>query len=244
MPSLAEVSVRQLGSTAGAIAAAISVIVFAISGVLGFALAAAVFALAALLELVRIALVRERARFSKLWPQVFDACYSAQSVGLPMHQQVLDLAANGPQPLRPGFAQLAHDLESDSFPSALQHFQARYTSREADIFATLLALDHELGGRGQRQAWRDAGRHLRESLKLASEIATKQGWVVGSAKLALGAPWLIAAILMQLGDNKAAFASTTGTAVLVFGLALSGLGYFLVNLLGRLPMLPRVLYAN
>jgi hypothetical protein len=58
------------------------------------------------------------------------------------------------------------------------------------------------------------------------------------------APWLIVTVLMQLGDNRLAFASASGTLILLFGLVMSGLGYFLVSLLGRLPEQPRVLYAR
>lgn len=218
--------------------------VWVMTGVSGLSIAAAVFAIAAMLELLSSTLARRRNRLAKLWPQVFDSCYSAQAAGLSLDQQLTELAMHGPEQLRSGFAALQANIDNTSLTQGLLIFQQREASRESDLFVTLVSLDLELGGRGLRSAWRDAGRHLRESIKLGSEIATRQGWVVGSAKLALGAPWLIAAVLMQLGDNRAIFASALGTAVLLFGLGLSALGFFLVNLLGRLPEFPRVLYAN
>jgi tight adherence protein B len=229
---------------ATSLAAGLGVLVWIASGVFGLAAAAAVFAAATLFELIRMALERRRAQHAKLWPQVFDSCYSAQASGVLLENQVRDLALEGPGPIRHQFAALSGDLEEMSVTDALKRFQKRCASREADLFAMLLALNHELGGRGQRAAWRDAGRHLRESLKLSGEISTKQGWITGSAKMALFAPWLIAVVLMNLGDNRAAFASASGTGVLLAGLGLSALGYFLVNVLGRLPQQPRVLYAS
>jgi tight adherence protein B len=68
--------------------------------------------------------------------------------------------------------------------------------------------------------------------------------VVGSAKVALLAPWVIALLLMQLSSNRAAFATSAGTLVLLGGLMLSLLGYFLVSAMGRLPIQPRVFYAH
>ena len=226
------------------IAASAAAVTWISTEVLGLAAAVGAFTLATLFELVRMALATRRNQLAKLWPQIFDSCYSAQAAGVPMAEQVRELTERGPERLRPSFKLLEEDLESLPVNEALRRFQGRERSREADLFATLFALNHELGGRGQRGAWREAGRHLRESLKLAGEIATKQGWIIGSAKMALFAPWLIAGVLMQLGDNRAAFASMTGTAVLLFGLALSAVGYFLVNLLGKLPEQPRVLYAR
>lgn len=237
-------SLARLLGWAGVVAFGLGSIVWFATGVFGLAAAAAVFAAAALFELIRLALERRRVQHAKLWPQVFDSCYSAQASGVLLENQVRDLALEGPGPIRPQFAALSRDLEAMSVSEALNRFQKRCASREADLFAMLLALNHELGGRGQRVAWRDAGRHLRESLKLSGEISTKQGWITGSAKMALFAPWLIAVVLMNLGDNRAAFASASGTGVLLAGLGLSALGYFLVNLLGRLPQQPRVLYAS
>jgi tight adherence protein B len=243
MFSMASFPARWLLIVCG-IAGLAALFAWASTRVLGLAAAAFAFTLAALLEVLHLALARRRSQLSKLWPQVFDSCYSAQAAGVPLDQQIFELSESGPDRLRPGFLQLQRDLELLAPLEALRNFQARHASREADLFATLLALNHELGGRGQQSAWRDAGSHLRESLKLTSEIVTKQGWVVGSAKLALVAPWLIVTVLMQLGDNRLAFASASGTLILLFGLVMSGLGYFLVSLLGRLPEQPRVLYAR
>jgi tight adherence protein B len=74
-----------------------------------------------------------------------------------------------------------------------------------------------------------------------SQLQAKQGWVSSSAKLALLAPWLIALVLVQLPQNKAAFATELGALVLILGLVLSLVAYALVNRLGRLPLPGRVL---
>jgi tight adherence protein B len=75
-------------------------------------------------------------------------------------------------------------------------------------------------------------------------VLAKQGWVSGSAKVALLAPWLIALVLIQVPQNKVAFASELGAVILVLGLGLSLVAYSLVNRMGKLPMPGRLFYAN
>jgi tight adherence protein B len=75
------------------------------------------------------------------------------------------------------------------------------------------------------------------------EVMAKQGWVLGSAKVALIAPWLIAFVLLRLEQNREAYASELGALVLFFGLFLSLVAYALVNKLGKLRVPERVFYA-
>lgn len=217
--------------------------VYLASQILGLSVAAAVFALVIALEIKRLAGSALARKLSKLWPQVFDACYSGQIAGLNFGEQISDLTRSAPVEFRKGFEALRNDLDQVGAQVALRNFRNHHQSREADLFAMLLELDLELGNRGQREAWRLAAAEMRASLKIAGEVAAKQGWVVGSAKLAIAAPWLVALMLMQLGNNREVFASALGSLVLLGGLGLSVLGYFLVSALGRLPSQPRVFHA-
>jgi len=213
-------------------------------GVWGVSIAAVVLSLGVSLEFAGGLQRRRQQRLARLWPQVFDSFYSAQAAGIELSEQLLELAQRGPLPLRRAFGRLVEDLGQLSLADALERFTAGLQSREADLLATLLTLSSELGGVGQRQAWRAASEHLRQSLRLHGEVVAKQSWVVGSAKVALLAPWVIALLLMQLQSNRAAFATSAGTLVLLGGLMLSLLGYFLVSTMGRLPIQPRVFYAH
>lgn len=213
-------------------------------GVWGVSIAAGVLSLGVAIEFASGLRRRRQQRLAKLWPQVFDSFYSAQAAGIELSEQLVELAQRGPLPLRRAFGRLGEDLGQLSLADALERFTAGLQSREADLMAMLLTLSSELGGVGQRQAWRAASEHLRQSLRLHGEVVAKQSWVVGSAKVALLAPWVIALLLMQLQSNRAAFATSAGTLVLLGGLMLSLLGYLGVSTMGRLPIQPRVLYAH
>ena len=76
------------------------------------------------------------------------------------------------------------------------------------------------------------------------EVIAKQGWVLGSAKVALGAPWLVAFLLVRLEQNRAAFETGLGVLVLLTGLLLSLLAYVAVNKLGSLTLPGRIFNAT
>jgi tight adherence protein B len=76
------------------------------------------------------------------------------------------------------------------------------------------------------------------------EVMAKQGWVLGSAKVALVAPWLIAFVLLRLEQNREAYASELGALVLFLGLLLSLVAYATVNKLGALKLPERVFHAT
>ncbi len=93
------------------------------------------------------------------------------------------------------------------------------------------------------KTWEAAASELRSEQAIFGQVLAKQGWVMGSAKISLVAPWLIALVLIQLEQNRQAFATELGALVLVLGLALSALAYFFVNRLAKLAMPQRIFNA-
>jgi tight adherence protein B len=123
----------------------------------------------------------------------------------------------------------------------MPQMRKQFANRNADLLALLIELDSELGGHGMAVTYQRAALRVRQEQGEIAQLQAKQGWVSSSAKLALLAPWLIALVLVQLPQNKAAFATEQGAAVLILGLVLSLFAYALVNRLGRLPLPGRVL---
>jgi tight adherence protein B len=123
----------------------------------------------------------------------------------------------------------------------MPQLRLQFSNRYADLLALLIELDSELGGHGMSVTYQRAAVRVRKEQGEISQLQAKQGWVSSSAKLALLAPWLIALVLVQLPQNKAAFATDLGAAILILGLLLSLVAYALVNRMGRLPLPGRVL---
>ena len=215
-----------------------------LTGVAGMALSLGVLSLAAQLEILRIRASLRQRSFDALWPQVFDSFQNAAAANLSMLEQLHYLAQRGPERLRPQFAVLYSQLEAgQQLGVALEAFKSRLGSRHADFLALLLEISTDLGGRGLGDWWQRAASEIRREQALMGEVMAKQGWVLGSAKVALIAPWLIAFVLMRLEQNRLAYASELGAIVLFFGLLLSLVAYALVNKLGTLQVPERVFYA-
>ena len=214
------------------------------TGVFGMAVSVAVLSFGAQLELIRLKANARQKAFDALWPQVFDSFQNATAANLSTLEQLEYLATKGPLRLREQFRVLHGQLDAGvELSSALEGFKRRIGSRHADFLVILIEISTELGGRGLGDWWKRAATDIRQEQALMGEVMAKQGWVLGSAKVALVAPWLIAFVLLRLEQNREAYASELGALVLFFGLLLSLVAYALVNKLGSLKVPERVFYA-
>lgn len=215
------------------------------TGVIGMAISVAVLAMGAQLEIIRLRASARQKAFDSLWPQVFDSFQNATAANLSTLEQLHYLATRGPLLLREQFRVLHDQLDAGiELSTALESFRSRIGSRHADFLAILIEISTELGGRGLGDWWKRAATEIRQEHALMGEVMAKQGWVLGSAKVALVAPWLIAFVLLRLEQNREAYASELGALVLFFGLLLSMLAYALVNKLGALRVPERVFYGT
>ncbi len=221
--------------------AVVGLTIFMVTSIAGLALSIGLLSFGISLEGLRsIGSSRQRA-LDQMWPGIFDLLRSGAEAGLTTHEQIEYLAAESPVPVRRYFKQLASDVDrGETLSQALGSFQKSVGSRSGDFLAIVLLITTELGGRGEAGIWARASSEIRSEQQLLSQVLAKQGWVLGSAKVAVLAPWLIVFVLLSVESNRAAFVTPGGTAVLFTGLALSVFAYFLTSSLGRLPMPQRV----
>jgi tight adherence protein B len=233
---------RELSISMVSVALAIGLLGFALTGVWGLALCLALLTVAIALELIRVrAEVRQR-DFDAGWPQVFDSFQSAAISGVGLREQLEYLSLQGPIAFRSEFQNLLELYDSGyEVEQLMPQLRKRFSNRYADLLALLIELDSELGGHGMAITFQRAAVQVRKEQAEIGQLKAKQGWVSASAKLALLAPWLVAIVLIQLPQNRAAFATELGALALFLGLALSLLAYALVNRLGQLPLPGRVL---
>jgi tight adherence protein B len=226
--------------TAGCLA--IGLVSYLFSGVWGLAFCISLLTLAIAIEVLRLKAESRQRAFDACWPQVFDSFQSASISGLGFREQLDYLAFQGPAGLRREFGNLLELYDSGfELDRLMPQLRLQFSNRYADLLALLIELDSELGGHGMSVTYQRAAVRVREEQGEISQLQAKQGWVSSSAKLALLAPWLIALVLVQLPQNKAAFATELGAAILILGLLLSLVAYALVNRMGRLPLPGRVL---
>jgi tight adherence protein B len=113
----------------------------------------------------------------------------------------------------------------------------------ADRLCENLRLSASGGGESLAESLRQQSKQLRADVALWGELNSKQGWIAGTAKLAVAAPWIVVAMLSIRPENAAVYNTSSGVAILLVGFVVSVFAYRLIHFLGTLPQQPRVFVA-
>lgn len=177
----------------------------------------------------------------KLWPEVLDSMHSSLSSGYGLVDSLSELAESGPTRIRPIFAELVQRIDSgNSFSEALSWLKTQFGQIQADRVAEVLRITHSAGGAGLLSALRIQSQMTRAEIALLGELESKQGWVTGTAKLAIIAPWIIVATLSSRAENVAIYNTPEGISILAIGLVVSMVAYRLVGKFGQLDLPSRI----
>jgi len=213
-------------------------------GVLGLTASALLATAGFALEALNIRARQRSDQLAKLWPELIDSLQSAGTSGIGMIEALAEIGKSGPERLRPTFSDLVARIDSGAgFEDSLDWLKSQFGQRHLDQLVELLRMVHNLGGAGYLAALRLQSAQTRSDLALWGELESKQGWVQGTAKLALIAPWIIVATLAARGENVAIYNSLEGITILLIGLAVSVFAYRLISMLGTLNR-PRRVFAS
>jgi tight adherence protein B len=210
--------------------------------VLGLTLFSALATLGASLEALMVRAKQRSDQLAKLWPEVLDSLQSAASSGLGIVDSLEEVARSGPLRIRPAFQELVERIDSGlGMDQCLDWFKSQLGQIQADRLVELIRIVNQSGGVGYLDSLRDQALRTRSEIALWAELDSKQGWVTGTAKLAIIAPWIVVATLAARAENIAIYNTLEGTGVLVIGLLVSLIAYRFVGLLGSLSKPTRVL---
>ena len=197
---------------------------------------------AQLLESFQSRVQLENQRANTLWPKYLDAIHSASWAGASLEQALLDSVSSAPPKISWALLEFEKDHSSGlSFVQSLDNLKTRLANPIADRFIEITRLASASGGRGYLTALRSQALQLRLENAAWVEIQVKQNWVLGTAKLAVLAPWLVLVLLSLRPETAIAFQSELGVAVLAIGLVASLLAFRLIKSLGKLPVRNRTL---
>lgn len=210
-------------------------------GVVGLSLFAFLAVIGFAIEGLRIAANTRSEQLAKLWPEVLDSLQSASSSGIGIIDSLDQIARTGPTRLRPAFVELVERIDKGiGIESSLDWFKSQFGQPQADRLVELIRVVQQSGGVGYLETLKDQSGRTRSEIALWGELESKQGWVTGTAKLAIVAPWIIVATLSSRPENVAIYNTSEGLTILVFGLLVSLVAYRLVNLMGSLTKPRRV----
>lgn len=194
------------------------------------------------LEALRVRAKQRSDQLAKIWPEVIDSLQSAASSGFGIVDSLAEVGRSGPVRVRAVFEALVERLDSGStMDQTLDWFKTQFGQLQTDRLAELIRVVHRSGGVGYLDSLREQALRTRQEIALWGELDSKQGWVTGTAKLAIVAPWIIVATLSARSENVAIYNTTEGTTVLLAGLLISLVAYRLVALMGNLSKPKRVL---
>jgi tight adherence protein B len=210
--------------------------------VLGLTIFSALATLGTSLEALRLRAKQRSDQLAKLWPEVLDSLQSAASSGFGIVDSLDEVSRGGPSRIRPAFQELVRRIDSGfGMDQSLDWFKSHLGQIQADRFVELIRIVNRSGGSGYLDSLRDQALRTRSEIALWAELDSKQGWVTGTAKLAIVAPWIVVATLAARAENVAIYNTAEGTAVLIVGLLVSLIAYRMVGLLGSLSKPSRVL---
>lgn len=238
---LARFSVFQLGSLVLALCLLVGSWVQLSFNVVGLSLFSILAILGAAIEGVNLRAKLRSESLAKLWPEVLDSLQSAASSGFSVVDSLDEVARSGPKPVRSYFKSLVERIDSgQGVDKSFDWFKAQFGQVPADRFVELIRITQNSGGVGYVDSLKQQSANTRSELALWGELESKQGWVTGTAKLAIVAPWIIVGILSSRPENVAIYNTSSGMSLLLFGLVVSAIAYRLVTYLGALSRPRRV----
>ena len=197
---------------------------------------------AQLLDTLQTRIKTENLKANLEWPKFLDSIHSAAWAGASLEQAILDSVSVAPPKIAWALLEFEKDQGSGlAFSQSLDNLKARLANPIADRFIEITRLASASGGRGYLSALRSQALQLRLENATWSEIQAKQNWVLGTAKLAVLAPWLVLVLLGMRPETAVAFQTETGIVVLVIGLVATLLAFRLIKTLGALPQRTRTL---
>lgn len=146
-----------------------------------------------------------------------------------------------PASLKLDLERLQAIFESDlDLETKIDNAKRVLASRQGDLLFELILVAARLGDDDLVASLNDLASASRRAQTLERELAARQSWILGTARLGQTAPWLIVVLLSGRPETAAAFQSPLGLLILTLGLVLSLAAQKFITAGARLPKAGRV----
>jgi tight adherence protein B len=212
--------------------------------VLGLSLSMAIAVVGICVEVINSRAKSRSDAIAKLWPEVIESLQSAAKSGIGLIESISELGESGPWQIRNQLTSFVQRIDSgQSFDTSLSALKSELGQIHADRLIELIRIVHLSGGAGYIDSLNSQARITRSEIATWGELESKQGWVTGTAKLALVAPWLVVLFLASRPENVEIYNTSEGLTILLVGLIVSLVAYRLIGVLGNLAK-PKRVFVN
>jgi tight adherence protein B len=212
--------------------------------VLGLSVSIAIAVIGLCFEFISLRAKTRSDAISKLWPEVIESLQSAAKSGIGLIDSISEIGETGPWQIRKQFASFVQRIDSGhSFEVSLSTLKRELGQLHSDRLIELIRIVHLSGGAGYIDSLNSQAKIIRSDIATWGELESKQGWVTGTAKLALVAPWVVVLFLTSRPENVEIYNTNEGLTILLLGLTISLIAYRLIGLLGNLAK-PKRVFVN
>ena len=232
--------------------AAVAIVLFIVGSGLAYALfggvtapvVAGVFAASFPVAAARARRAKRRAAAREAWPRMIEELrLLATSVGRSVPQALFDVGRRGPEEMRPAFLAAQREwLISTDFERTLSVLKTQLADATADAVLETLLIAHEMGGSDIDRRLNALVEDRIQDLQGRKDAAAKQAGARFARAFVIVVPVGMALVGLSIGDGRAAYATSTGQAAVVAGMAMIGVCWFWAGQLMRLPEEERVFY--
>jgi tight adherence protein B len=173
--------------------------------------------------------------------QIAELIAAQLTAGVTFVEALQNAVFEAPVALRAQLERLQAIFESDiELEGKIDQAKRVLASREGDLLFELILVAARVGDDELVSALGDLSAASRRAQTLERELAARQSWILGTARLGQTAPWLIVILLSGRPETAAAFQSPLGLAILTLGLVLSLAAQKFITAGSRLPQSGRV----
>lgn len=209
--------------------------------VLGLSVSLAIAVIGLCFEAINLRAKARSDAIAKLWPEVIESLQSAAKSGIGLVDSINELGESGPWQIRKHFSSFVQRVDSgQSFNTSLVALKHELGQLHSDRLIELIRLVHHSGSAGYIDSLSSQAMIVRSEISTWGELESKQGWVTGTAKLALVAPWIVVLFLTSRPENVEIYNTNEGLTILLVGLTISLIAYRLIGALGNLAKPKRV----
>lgn len=235
------------GVSPGVLALVLTVLALVVAGVVSVVVPipvlgpiAAVAGIAIPIAALDAARTRRRAVAEARWPDIIDSMRMALRAGAPLHESFAAASAQVPSEWSGSWGRAVSELaRGASTDSVLLSFRAERAEPIADRVCESIAIASEVGGTELPRVLEELARSVRDDVRLRREATSRQAWVRNAARLGSCAPWVVVVMLGSRPENREAFASAAGSALLIACAGATVVAYVVMTAMGRLPEPPR-----